>query len=60
MSIFREGWNWISFEAAKADGASKVMKDRIMRYYIAINQKYGIGTEEGLKTYIHDMLEKAS
>lgn len=36
------------------------MKDRIMRYYIAINQKYGIGTEEGLKTYIHDMLEKAS
>ena len=35
-------------------------KDRIMRYYVAINQKYGIGTEEGLKTYIHDMLEKTS
>ena len=35
-------------------------KDRIMRYYEAINQKYGIGTEEGLKTYIHDMLDKAS
>ena len=35
-------------------------KDRIMRYYAAINQKYGIGTEEGLKTYIHDMLDKAS
>ena len=35
-------------------------KDRIMRYYVAINEKYGIGTEEGLKTYIHDMLDKAS
>lgn len=35
-------------------------KDRIMRYYAAINQKYGIDTEEGLKTYIHDMLDKAS
>lgn len=35
-------------------------KDRIMRYYAAINQKYGIGTEEGLNTYIHDMLDKAS
>lgn len=35
-------------------------KDRIMRYYVTINRKYGIGTEEGLKTYIHDMLDKAS
>lgn len=35
-------------------------KDRIMRYYVAVNQKYGIGTEEGLKTYIHDMLDRAS
>ena len=35
-------------------------KDRIMRYYVAINQKYGIGTEDGLKTYIHDMLDRAS
>lgn len=34
-------------------------KDRIMRYYVAIDQKYGIGTEEGLKTYIHDMMDKA-
>lgn len=37
-----------------------LQKERIMRYYIAINQKYGIGTEEGLKTYIYDMLDKAS
>ncbi|WP_406038886.1 Panacea domain-containing protein [Succinimonas sp.] len=35
-------------------------KERIMKYYEVINHKYGIGTEEGLKTYIHDMLEKAS
>jgi len=35
-------------------------KERIMKYYVAVNQKYGIGTEEGLRTYIHDMLAKAS
>lgn len=35
-------------------------KERIMKYYIAVNRKYGIDTEEGLRTYIHDMLEKAS
>ena len=35
-------------------------KDRIMRYYKAINQKYRIGTEEGLKKYINEMLDKAS
>ncbi len=35
-------------------------KERIMKYYEAINHKYRIGTEEGLKTYIHDMLDKAS
>lgn len=35
-------------------------KERIMKYYIAVNQKYGIDTEDGLRTYIHDMLDKAS
>ena len=35
-------------------------KKRIMKYYMAINRKYGIGSEEGLKTYIRDMLDKAS
>lgn len=35
-------------------------KEDIMKYYEAINHKYGIETEEGLKTYIHDMLDKAS
>lgn len=35
-------------------------KERIMKYYIAVNRKYGIDTETGLWTYIHDMLGKAS
>ena len=35
-------------------------KERIMKYYILINQKYGIDTEDGLRTYINDMLDKAS
>ena len=35
-------------------------KERIMKYYILINQKYGIDMEDGLQTYIHDMLDKAS
>lgn len=35
-------------------------KERIMKYYDAINHKYEIETEEGLKIYIRDMLNKAS
>lgn len=35
-------------------------KERIMKYYILINQKYGIDTEAGLNSYIYDMLEKTS
>ena len=35
-------------------------KERIMDYYIAVNKKYGIDTENGLQTYIHDMLRNAS
>ena len=35
-------------------------KERIMKYYILINQKYGIDTESGLRTYIYDMLDKTS
>lgn len=31
-------------------------KERIMKYYIAVNQKYGINTEKGIRDYIHDML----
>lgn len=32
-------------------------KERIMKYYEAVNQKYKIGTKEGLRIYIHDMLK---
>ena len=31
-------------------------KERIMKYYIAVNEKYSIDTEEGLRIYIRDML----
>ena len=33
-------------------------KKRIMEYYILINRKYGIDTEDGLRIYIRDMLDK--
>ena len=54
---------WI--EARKGYGDSipsseLLPKERIMRYYILINEKYGIDKEEGLKKYICDMLDKAS
>lgn len=35
-------------------------KERIMKYYMAVNRKYKIDTEEGLRTYIHDMLDRTS
>lgn len=35
-------------------------KEQIMKYYMAVNQKYGIDTEAGLRAYIHDMLASAS
>lgn len=34
-----------------------VPKEDIMKYYVAVNRKYGIDTEEGLRMYIHDMLD---
>ena len=52
-------------EARKGYGESipsseLLRKERIMAYYIAVNQKYGIDTETGLRMYIHDMLDRAS
>ena len=35
-------------------------KERLMQYYILINQKYGIDMEDGLRMYIRDMFNKAS
>ena len=34
-----------------------VPKESIMKYYVVVNRKYGIDTEEGLRMYIHDMLD---
>ncbi|XCP84372.1 type II toxin-antitoxin system antitoxin SocA domain-containing protein [Roseburia hominis] len=52
-------------EARKGYGAgipsSEILpKERIRKYYIAVNQKYGINSEDGLMAYIHDMLTKVS
>lgn len=35
-------------------------KDSIMKYYEAVNAKYGIAAESGLMNYIHDMLRDTS
>ena len=54
---------WMEARKGYEDGipSSELLpKDRIMKYYILINQKYGIDREDGLRTYIHDMLDKAS
>lgn len=36
-----------------------VAKSRIRTYYEKVDNMYGIASEEGLKRYIHDMLEKS-
>lgn len=32
-------------------------KDSIVKYYVALNRQYGIDTEDGLRSYIRDMLD---
>ncbi len=54
---------WMEARKGYGDGipSSELLpKKRIMNYYIQVNQKYGIGTEDGLRAYIYDMLNKAS
>lgn len=34
-------------------------KESMMEYYKKVNQEYGIDSEEGIRNYIHDMLNKA-
>ena len=54
---------WMEARKGYGDGipsSELLSKERIMKYYIMINQKYGIDTEDGLRTYIYDMLDKAS
>lgn len=52
-------------DVRKGDGDSIpsgeiLSKERIMKYYEAINHQYGIETEVGIKTYIGDMPNRAS
>ena len=35
-------------------------KEGIKKYYMAVNEKYGMDKEEGIQSYIRDMLRKAS
>lgn len=42
----------------KLPSSELLSKESIKKYFILINQKYGIGTEKGLQAYIHDMLNK--
>lgn len=54
---------WI--EARKGYGDSNstgdiLSKERILKYYVEINQKYGINTEEGINSYINNILNRAS
>lgn len=35
-------------------------KEQIKKYYTAVNEKYGIDREDGLRSYIQDMLKKAA
>lgn len=54
---------WMEARKGYGDGipSSELLpKKRIMNYYIQVNQKYGIDTEDGLRAYIYDMLNKAS
>lgn len=54
---------WLEARKGYGDNipSSKLLpKERIMRYYIAVNRKYGINTEDGLRAYIHDMLGRVS
>ncbi len=54
---------WVEARKGYGDGIPSseiVPKERMMKYYMAVNRKYGIDTEAGLQAYIHDMLDKAS
>ncbi|MEH2958581.1 type II toxin-antitoxin system antitoxin SocA domain-containing protein [Candidatus Merdisoma sp. JLR.KK006] len=54
---------WRSARRGYGDGiSSNVMlgKDDIRIYYEAVNKKYGVSTEEGIRKYIQDMLKKTS
>lgn len=50
---------WIESRKGYGDGVPSsvlIPKERMMKYYAEVNKRYGISTEEGLLTYIHDTL----
>ncbi len=52
---------WVKARAGYADGIPSnelVSKEKIMEYFISVNQKYGIGKEAGLMEYIYEKLRK--
>ena len=54
---------WMEARKGYGDGVPSnevLQKERIMKYYVLISQRYAIDTEDGLQAYIHDMLAKAS
>lgn len=55
-----EPWKNARRGAADSIPSSELLsKESIERYYVDVNQKYGIETEDGLRAYICDMLDKA-
>lgn len=54
---------WCNARKGYGDGipSNEIMeKDDIRAYYVAVNKKYGVAREEGIRKYIQDMLNKAS
>ena len=54
---------WCNARKGYGDGipSNEIMeKDDIRAYYEAVNKKYGVSGEEGIRKYIQDMLNKAS
>lgn len=54
---------WMEARKGYGDGIPSnelLPKEKIMKYYIAVNRKYGIDSEEGLRAYIHGILEKTA
>lgn len=54
---------WCNARKGYGDGipSNEIMeKDDIRSYYEAVNKKYGVSREEGIRKYIQDMLNKAS
>ena len=52
---------WMDARKGYGDGipSSELLpKERIMEYFTAVNRKYGVDSEDGLRAYICDMLKK--